>query len=118
MKQPTDSQTHPASQWAARQDFNSIQIDCITAIVLKILDGKCKMHAGEKVAIMHIYDTVSDQPGMLFNAEHHHHITHAREQNSAQAASRVHQLRVHAESMIPKPVMKQFKAVLREGLFG
>ena len=30
----------------------------------------------------------------------------------------IHALRVHAEATIPKPVMKRYKAFLRDGLFG
>jgi len=38
-------------------------VDCTTAVVLKILDNKCKMHDGEKAAVMHVYDFVKDNPG-------------------------------------------------------
>lgn len=111
--------THPASEWAAEQDFDTTAIDCTTAVVLKILDGKCKMLVGEKAAIMQIYDVVvEDGTGVLFDSQTHQAIAEARRQSGPAIQERIHTLRLYAEEKIPKPVMKKYKAMLRDGLFG
>ena len=109
---------HPAAEWAAQTDFSPIHIDCTTAVVLKILDGKCKMLPGEMAAVMAVYDVVKDRPNLLFEATVHAAITQARSQAHRQQPSAIHALRREAEARIPKPVMKAYKALLREGLFG
>ena len=108
---------HPAAEWAAEQDFSTTDVDCTTTVVLKILDGKCKMLPGEKAAIFEIYDVVRKADGVLFDVEAHQTITKARQQD-ASVLDRIHELRVYAEASIPKPVMKKYKAMLRHGLFG
>ena len=109
---------HPAAQWAEAQDFSSTDVDCTTTVVLKILDGKCKMLPGEKVAIMEIYDVIRSGSGVLFDATSHQIIDQARHQFSKEVQQIIHNLRLLAEKHIPKPVMKKYKAMLREGLFG
>lgn len=107
---------HPASQWAIHVGFTPIQADCTTAVVLKILDNKCKMLPGEKFAVMAIYDVVSHLSS--FDSSLHGAISKARLQPAVLASDAIHQFRIHAEAVIPMPVMKQYKAFLREGLFG
>lgn len=109
---------HPAAEWAKETSFEPIQVDCTTAVVLKILDNKCKMLPGEKAAIMEIYDVVKRLPGTLFSAEALKTIDKARIKPSNAAGQTIHELRVYAEANIPKPTMKAYKAMLREGLFG
>ena len=109
---------HPAAQWAIKTGFTHEQVDCTTAVVLKILDNKCKMSPGEKSAVMEIYDAVRQLPAPLFDSAVHDAISAARQQASPAVLETIHQLRVHAESVIPKPVMKSYKAFLRDGLFG
>lgn len=109
---------HPAAEWAEQSEFDPVQVDCTTAVVLKILDNKCKMLPGEKAAVLAIYDVVRQRPARLFGAGVHQTIDAARLNPGATLRQVIHELRVHAESSIPKPVMKHFKAVLRDGLFG
>lgn len=115
---------HPAAEWAQHTQFDATQVDCTTTVVLKILDGKCKMLPGEKTAVMAVYDVVRDQAGALFDAHTHQTIAQARAIPGFDSLSgsplheAIHELRVEAEAKIPKPVMKAYKAVLREGLFG
>ena len=109
---------HPAVQWALVVGFNPEQADCTTAVVLKILDNKCKMLPGEKLAVMAIYDAVRHLASPLFDSAVHQAISAARLQPDPQALDTIHPLRVYAEAAIPKPVMKRYKAFLREGLFG
>ncbi len=112
------SKPHPAAEWAAQTTFSPRQVDCTTAVVLKILDNKCKMLPGEKAAVMAVYDVVKNQPGELLDGKVHASIARARFQGDAQLMQHIHSLRIEAEARIPKPVMKAYKAVLREGLFG
>lgn len=109
---------HPAAEWALEVGFNPEQVDCTTTVVLKILDNKCKMLPGEKDAVMAIYDAVKDVNAPLFDHAVHAAISSARLQPSDAVLDTIHQLRVHAEAVIPKPVMKNYKAFLRDGLFG
>jgi hypothetical protein len=113
---------HPAAEWALETAFGPVQVDCTTAVVLKILDNKCKMLPGEKAAVMAVYDVVKNLPAELFDAQAHETITRARAlpdiSLAEPVAQAIHLLRVDAEAHIPKPVMKAYKALLREGLFG
>jgi hypothetical protein len=112
------SSAHPATQWALQTSFDSTQVDCTTTAVPKILDNKCKMLPGEKAAIMCVYDVVKLRPGRLVDESTHRLITKAHTEVDDSILEQIHALRLHAESGIPKPVMKAYKAVLREGLFG
>ena len=62
---------HPAVEWALQTEFSPSQVDCTTAVALKILDNKCKMLLGEKAAVMAIYDVVKHYPAELFDDEVH-----------------------------------------------
>jgi hypothetical protein len=115
---PTTTALHPAAQWAIQAGFTPEQVDCTTAVVLKILDNKCKMLPGEKLAVMAVYDVVRHLAAPLFDPAVHDAITAARQQPGTLTLTAIHPLRVHAEAAIPKPVMKGYKAFLREGLFG
>lgn len=109
---------HPAAEWALEAGFNPEQVDCTTAVVLKILDKKCKMSPGEMAAVMSIYDVVMRIPAPLFDSAVHDAIRAARQEPTPAALETIHAFRVHAEAVIPKPVMKTYKAFLRNGLFG
>ena len=109
---------HPAAEWALQQQFNHTAVDCTTTVVLKILDGKCKMLPGEMAAILEIYAVVRRSPGQLFGQEVHRIIDMACTRYDVQVAKEIHAYRLFAEANIPKPVMKSYKARLREGLFG
>lgn len=113
-----DASEHPAAAWALETGFDAVQVDCTTAVVLKILDGKCKMSQGEMAAIMAIYDVVHHSSAPMLGAAVHEAIRAMRTQDSDEARERIHSLRVQAEAEIPKPVMKSYKAFLRDGLFG
>lgn len=109
---------HPAAEWAREAGFNPEQVDCTTAVVLKILDNKCKMSPGEMAAVMAIYDAIRPLPAPLFDSAVHDAINAARQHPMPAVLETIHQFRVLAEAVIPKPVMKTYKAFLRDGLFG
>lgn len=109
---------HPAAQWAVEAGFNTEQVDCTTAVVLKILDNKCKMSPGEMAAVMAIYDALRGTPATLFDAAVHEAIRSMRLHPGTETQEAIHRYRIQAEAAIPKPVMKCYKAFLHDGLFG
>ena len=109
---------HPAAVWAQTASLDSAQVDCVTAVMLKILDNKCKMGIEEQFALMAVYSVVSKRDSKLFDDSIHLLIAHAFQRNDPSLVDRIHELRLYAESVIPEPVMKYFKQYLRESLFG
>lgn len=119
---PTPLQRH-VRHWLAGQHFTANDRDCTLTVMLKILDGKCKMSEADKVVMAALYDALchaaSDLPGQRFGAAEHTLIATAREQ-PADDSLRLHlyERRVLAETALSRPVMKAYKAMLREqGLF-
>ena len=111
-----DPAPHPAGAWAQRTEFAPIHLDCVTAIMLKILDAKCKMGAAEKNALAAVYDEVKTRPGQTLGEEVHALIAAARVAATPESSARIHAWRERAEAHIPKPVMKGFKQILRASL--
>jgi hypothetical protein len=107
---------HPAAQWAQATPLEPAHLDCVAAIMLKILDGKCKMGEAEKAALAAVYDVVKTRPGQHLGGEVHALIAQARQATNPAVAEAVHAWRVRAETLIPKPVMKGFKLLLRTSL--
>ena len=105
-----------AAQWAHGTSFEPAHLDCVAAIMLKILDGKCKMGETEKTALAAVYDTVKTRPGLHLGDDVHALIAQARQGSDPALAEPIHAWRVRAESLIPKPVMKGFKQTLRAAL--
>lgn len=105
--------------WAESSDLGPEQLDCITAVALKILDRKCKMPPEEQEAMLAIYDLLHPCPALHFDESVHLAIESALQQETLDPATAetIHQLRLQAEAVIPKPVMKAFKARLRDELF-
>ena len=105
--------------WAEQQVLEPIERDCVTAVALKILDRKCRMPAEEQEAMLALFDMLQHRPGGLFSTEVYRCIEQALEERELlpDTAERIHLFRLEAETKIPKPVMKAFKARLREELF-
>lgn len=104
---------HPAQAWAARAPLTPSDIDCTTTVMLKILDGKCKMNPGEKAIVAILYDAVKDRPGRLLGGETHALIAEARRGMDETMVERIYEQRLLAETAISRPVMKAYKAMLR-----
>jgi len=105
-------------QWAEAHPFEPIHVDCTTTVMLKILDGKCKMSSAEKSVMELLYDAVKHHPGELFSDEFHTLIATARQQLTEGLKNHIYEKRVLAETMLSRPVMKSFKAMIREkGVF-
>ncbi|HES75778.1 MAG TPA: hypothetical protein ENO09_02080 [bacterium] len=103
---------HPAEAWARDSVFEPSQMDCITTIMLKILDGKCKMDDADKIALSAVYSVIKTRPDQgMENLVHELIAAHGETPTQASSAS-IHAWRMQAEERIPKPVMKSFKLFL------
>lgn len=110
--------THHVATWVAAHALTPSDIDCATAVMLKILDGKCKMGEVEKTVMAALYDAVSHRPGQRFVPAEHALIATARQGADEAMKNTIYEHRVLAETAISRPVMKAFKAMIRaEGLF-
>ncbi|MBS0349107.1 MAG: hypothetical protein JSR69_21890 [Proteobacteria bacterium] len=104
---------HPAAAWARQAALTPTDIDCTTTVMLKILDGKCKMNPQEKEIIAIIYDVVKDRPGHILDDTDHRLIALARQGMDDALVERIYEQRLLAETMISRPVMKAYKTKLR-----
>lgn len=106
--------------WAEARQFDSTEVDCFTTVMLKILDGKCRMSESGKLVMTLLYDVVKSMPGSLLGQAEHALIAEARAGTpSEEMRMRIYERRLLAETMISRPVMKGFKAQLKaEGVIG
>ena len=110
--------TQRLTDWLYTHPITPTDIDCATTVMLKILDGKCKMLEEEKVVMTLLYDQVKTLSGKLFGSEYHALIAQARLQADEELKMYIYEKRLLAETMLSRPVMKQFKAMIRDhGLF-
>ena len=101
-------------QWVKDHPLSPIHVDCATTVMLKILDGKCKMDADEKVVMALLYDEVKHLPSSLLGEDIHALIATARNSHEDdEIRELVYEKRVLAETMLSRPVMKGFKAMIR-----
>jgi hypothetical protein len=94
-------------------------VDCATAVMLKILDGKCKMSPVEKVIMEQLYDDVKTQTSDKLRQKDHDFIAQARKRRDEEGLdddvrNQIYEQRLYAETMISRPVMKDFKRMLRQ----
>ena len=106
------------AQWVEEHPLIPLHVDCATTVMLKILDGKCKMNGEEKVVMTLLYDQVKHQRGELFGEDLHQLIKRARNNADDVLKMDIYEKRLLAETMLSRPVMKAFKAMIRQqGLF-
>ena len=106
------------ADWVQAHALSSSDVDCATTVMLKILDGKCKMSTVDKIVMEQLYDAVKNRPGQRFGEEFHRLIATARDASSEALKNHIYEKRVLAETAISRPVMKAFKAMIRQdGLF-
>ena len=91
-----------------------VPVDCITTVMLKILDGKCKMLPEEKLLMADLYDQIKHLNVTLLPADIHQLILQAREGMDEKMVEIIYEQRLYAEQAITRPTMKAFKARLRE----
>jgi hypothetical protein len=109
---------HPAAVWAQSACLSNLQVDCVTAVVLQILDNKCKMNLEEQLAMLAIYRALGPRSGKVFDEGVHQTIEHALRVSDLRISRQIQEYRLYADRAIPEPVMKYFKQYLRESLFG
>ena len=102
------------SGWVQAHPLSPSDVDCATTVMLKIIDGKCKMGALDKVVMAHLYDALKDRPGQRFGDEFHDLIAVARGDANEASRNFIYEKRVLAETAISRPVMKAFKAMIRQ----
>jgi hypothetical protein len=107
---------HPAAKWAMETAFEISQLDCITTIMLKILDGKCKMEEADKNALSAVYDVVKSCLGHNVDGSTHALIATHRSNPSEASSEQIHVWREQAEASIQKPIMKAFKQFLHTNM--
>lgn len=90
-----------------------VQVDCTTTVMLKILDGKCRMGEADKAVTALLYEITRSRPGHLFGADYHALIERAQAGMDAAMVMHVYEKRLLAETMLSRPVMKAYKAMLR-----
>lgn len=113
-----ESLQEQVDDWVKMRSLSTSDVDCVVTVMLKILDGKCKMKAEEKVVMTCLYDATRHMPGKLLGEEIIKLIKTAREGNSESLRMEIYEKRLLAETQISRPVMKAFKArIRREGLF-
>jgi hypothetical protein len=102
-------------QWVNSHPLTPIHVDCAVTVMLKIIDGKCKMRPTEKVVMALLYDCVKHLPGQILQADLHPLIETARADEDDEALKNlIYEKRLMAETAISRPVMKEFKAMIRE----
>jgi len=105
--------------WAREHLCEPLDVDCVTAVMLKILDGKCRMGEQDKRVSAILYDVLKDCPGQLLDMAVRGLIAEAGGQSDIALREQIYEQRLYAESMIGRPVMKAYKARLRAaGLLG
>ncbi len=106
------------TQWVKAHPLSPLHVDCATTVMLKILDGKCKMNAEEKIVMALLYEQVKHCPSKLLGADIHSLIADSQKQLDDETKMVIYEQRLLAETMLSRPVMKGFKAMIREqGLF-
>ena len=104
--------------WVKKHPLEPIHIDCTTTVMLKILDGKCKMNPTSKVIMELLYDWTKQQKGKLLGDDIHSLIENSRNSLSHETKQLIYEHRLLAETMISRPTMKAYKAMIKaEGLF-
>lgn len=96
-------------------DLSPVELDCAIAVMLKILDGKCKMPPHEAQIMAGLYDRVRARPALHLGTAEHGMIATARAEPGPRYRAEIYEARVLAETRISRPVMKGFKAKLRSG---
>ena len=106
------------ARWAAEHPLSAEQVDCVIAVMLKILDGKCKMPEDEKAVMRSLYQAVRIRPPCRLEHDLHRFIAALPGRPDTRTREAIYERRVLAETIISRPVMKAFKAMIRKtGLF-
>jgi hypothetical protein len=105
----TPADTKDIAAWALQQKFDALHLDCMTAVMLKILDNKCQMHTEVQQLFIAIYRVIEKNESNIFDLEIHNFINQVFKYPDPLSLRHIHELRLYAESSIEKSVMKEFK---------
>lgn len=112
-----DQEIDRLSDWLGSHAVTPVDCDCINAVMLKILDGKCKMAEQEKITMEALYRSTRHLPARHLSQTYHEFIEPFldcdRTLISESDILAIYEKRVLAETQISRPVMKQFKKGLR-----
>ncbi len=104
--------------WLQLNPLTPVEVDCAIAVMLKIIDGKCKMPTEEKRMMRALYGGVKEHPHRLLEPSLHQLIEEAGANPDEAVKLQVYEQRLLAETIISRPVMKAFKARIRQlGLY-
>lgn len=95
-------------------DLNQQDFDCIVTLMLKILDGKCKMKEDDKIVIKSLYRCVVCTGQYTLNADLQKLIERSQHLLDEKTKLEIYEKRVLAETMISRPTMKAFKGRIRQ----
>lgn len=110
LQQPvTQPDSKDIQAWARQQRFDAEHLDCMTAVMLKILDNKCQMKRDTQQLFIDIYRAMDKHESNLFDLGIHSFIQQVFKHPDPLSLRHIHELRLYAESAIEKPVMKAFK---------
>jgi hypothetical protein len=109
---------HPAAVWAEAISLDPLQVDCVTTIMLSILDNQCELGLEEQISLMAIYGVMKHRDGVVLEKAVHQVIERAQDSNDQLITDEIHALRLYAERVIPRQVMYYFKRFLYESLYG
>lgn len=109
---------HPAAAWAEEITLDPLQVDCVTAIMLSIMDNQCELGLEEQIALMAVYSVVKQRNGIVLDRAVHESIERAQESNDRQTSNEIREHRLYAERVIPCQIMHHFKRLLHESLYG
>jgi hypothetical protein len=105
----TPADTKDIAAWAVQQKFDAQHLDCMTAVMLKILDNKCQMNSEVQQLFIAIYRVIEKNESNIFDLEIHNFINQVFKYPDPLSLRHIHELRLYAESSIEKSVMKEFK---------
>ena len=115
------------ANWCEKHPLAPIHVDCATTVMLKNLDASkvsdnidisARLKAEEKIIMALLYEQVKHLPGELFDKDFHELIDVARNNLTESMKEVIYEKRLLAETMLSRPVMKAFKAMIRQnGLF-
>ncbi|MEW8159106.1 MAG: hypothetical protein AB2755_08240 [Candidatus Thiodiazotropha endolucinida] len=109
---------HPAAVWAEAISLDPLQVDCVTTIMLTILDNQCEMGLEEQIALMAIYGVMKHRDGIVLEKAVHQAIERAQLYNDQRITDEIHELGLYVERAIPRQIMRYFKRFLQESLYG
>ncbi|MET0071518.1 MAG: hypothetical protein ABW096_15895 [Candidatus Thiodiazotropha sp.] len=108
---------HPAAAWADTITLDPLQVDCVTTLMLSILDNQCEMGLEEQIAVMAVYSVVKHRNGIALEEDVHQAIERAQLLCDQRTTDEIHQHRLQAERMIPKQIMCHFKRFLHDSYY-